>query len=227
MHYSLTYNIFSYSSEFLRKNAFSFPATLVELQPTTATAATAVEGLVASTSSSSNVTVNNNDTPISSSPSSSTADFFERMVTDQFGNTHTFSVDSAQIWAIVDAVPISNKPTIGQCYWMSGPQEPGTIWPHLQSVPSICAVDTLNPKTAAELSIVDAQKALRILAERHPRIFEFMAEHMMEYSEGIFSARHRACNIVGSNIVPVSILGLCCCFCVSKHFKKLPPIIRV
>lgn len=96
--------------------------------------------------------------------------------------------------SIVDSrLRIDEKRVLGTCYWEDAAQEPGTIWPHLTKVPSLCTVDTLNG--LAEISVVDTSRALKELCERHPNEFDFLANSVLEYNEGPFRSTHPICKM--------------------------------
>lgn len=113
-----------------------------------------------------------------------------------------FQLKQQQKWIIVNNTSISSKSVIGQSYWGGSAQEPGTVWPHLQEVPAICTVDILS-KSSANLSIVDGELALVLLAKKHPDAFEFLAQCELEYSIGIFRSRHSIVNMKKGKILPV------------------------
>lgn len=113
------------------------------------------------------------------------------------------STSGDYIWSIIDAASINPKSVMGQVYWPRTAREPGTVWPHLQKVPGICAIHTLNNTTSARLFLVDSFKALTLLAKRYPAEFEFLAHHVLEYSEGVFRARHPVCHVVNGKIISV------------------------
>lgn len=78
----------------------------------------------------------------------------------------------------------------------------GTVWPHLSSVPSIVAIETLNGP--AHISIVDTCKALSQLRERSPEEFDFLANSVLEYNGGPYRSRHSICSVdEDGNIQPV------------------------
>lgn len=113
------------------------------------------------------------------------------------------STSGNYIWSIVDSAPINPKSVMGQMYWAQTAREPGTVWPHFQKVPGICAIDTLSNSNSGRIFLVDSFKALTLLAKKHPSEFEFLAHHVLEYSEGVFRARHPACRVVNGKIIPV------------------------
>uniref|UniRef100_A0AC34QWD6 Uncharacterized protein n=1 Tax=Panagrolaimus sp. JU765 TaxID=591449 RepID=A0AC34QWD6_9BILA len=82
---------------------------------------------------------------------------------------------------------------MGQCEWSSAAQEPGTLWPHLQTVPSLVIIDALETGStmeAAQLTLIHFKMALEAMARSHPEEFEFLKQCELEYSEGPFRALH-------------------------------------
>uniref|UniRef100_A0A915DFS0 Uncharacterized protein n=1 Tax=Ditylenchus dipsaci TaxID=166011 RepID=A0A915DFS0_9BILA len=92
---------------------------------------------------------------------------------------------NGQTCSVVQASPIDAKHVVGQFYWRGTAQESGTIWPHMQKLPAVCAVESLNGRSA-QLFVVDTTQALALLFKRHPAQFEFLAQCMLEYSEDCF-----------------------------------------
>lgn len=107
-------------------------------------------------------------------------------------------------WRISDATQLNSKMVLGQSYWGGSSQEPGTLWPHLNEIPSVCTVDLINPEIPANISMVDGEIALAKLAKEHRDAFEFLAQCKLKYSTGLFRAKHSIINIENGRISPVN-----------------------
>uniref|UniRef100_A0A914YW51 Uncharacterized protein n=1 Tax=Panagrolaimus superbus TaxID=310955 RepID=A0A914YW51_9BILA len=84
---------------------------------------------------------------------------------------------------------------MGQCEWNSSAQEPGTLWPHYETIPSVCVVDALSTSSTmipAELTLIDTFEVLTKMSKEHPKEFEFLQKCKLEYSDGggLFRALH-------------------------------------
>lgn len=82
---------------------------------------------------------------------------------------------------------------MGHCEWTDCAQEPGTIWPHLQTVPSLVvidAVETGSTMSPAELTLIDTRQAISKMAQFYPEEFKFLQKCELEYTEGPFRALH-------------------------------------
>lgn len=106
-----------------------------------------------------------------------------------------------QLCTVVNAGPVDSEQVMGTVFWTASAQEPGTVWPHMNRVPTLVAVDNLHNR-ASELFIVDTAKALATLAQRYPQEFEFLEQCTLEYSEGTFRSRHKMCHIHNGRIFP-------------------------
>lgn len=182
---------FIYSSEFLRENA------LLNSQNTeTQIASTSFDYNSNFNESIINEIVNNEELLIKYSKQKYNKTVYGKSTSNNY------------IWSIVNNnEPINPKSIIGQMYWEKNTHEPGTIWPHLQKVPRICAIDRLNNSNSpARLFLVDSFKALTLLAKKYPSEFDFLAHHVLEYSEGMFRARHPPCHIINNKIIPVNFI---------------------
>jgi len=63
----------------------------------------------------------------------------------------------------------------------------------MKSVPAVCAVESANDLVEVKINLVDQQAAYRLMAERHPSEFAFLARCTLEYSSegsGFFRSRH-------------------------------------
>ncbi|KAL7074191.1 hypothetical protein ACQ4LE_006881 [Meloidogyne hapla] len=111
-------------------------------------------------------------------------------------NTSALSSVEKQRHAILDSARMSSLDeslALGTCYWEDYAQEPGTVWPHLSSVPSTVTIETMNGP--AQISIVDTCKALSQLRERSPQEFNFLASSVLEYKGGLYRSRHSIVSI--------------------------------
>uniref|UniRef100_A0AC34EZP9 Uncharacterized protein n=1 Tax=Panagrolaimus sp. ES5 TaxID=591445 RepID=A0AC34EZP9_9BILA len=84
---------------------------------------------------------------------------------------------------------------MGQCEWNSSAQEPGTLWPHYETIPSVCVVDALSTSSTmipAELTLIDTFEVLAKMSKEHPKEFKFLQKCKLEYSDGggLFRALH-------------------------------------
>jgi hypothetical protein len=124
---------------------------------------------------------------------------------DNSGETHSSTSSlslNGGIWSLgTAAAPLADEHVLGQCEWKTPAQEPGTVWPHLQPVPSMCAVDVLSGPTA-KVTVVDTGRALALLAAHSVRQFEFLAQCKLPYREGPFRSRHPLCSIQEGQIIP-------------------------
>ncbi|KHJ96519.1 hypothetical protein OESDEN_03518 [Oesophagostomum dentatum] len=82
---------------------------------------------------------------------------------------------------------------IGAMIWKDPLVINGTVWPHLQKIPSVVTVESRF--NGARISLVDAITALKRLAEEHPEHFRFMLENPIEYQHAFFKASHQLANI--------------------------------
>lgn len=88
---------------------------------------------------------------------------------------------------------------IGSMIWKEPLVINGTVWPHLQKVPSVVTVETRY--NDARLSLVDAIAALKRLHDEHPLYFRFMMANPIEYEHAFFKATHHLANVEGNEIV--------------------------
>jgi alpha-ketoglutarate-dependent taurine dioxygenase len=113
------------------------------------------------------------------------------------GSQHNNQINSQRLaaWQVVPtSAPIDPKLVIGQTFWESGAQEPGTAWPWMSTVPAVCAVESANGEPA-KLSLVNQQQAYELMSQRHPDEFSFLMRCELEYSsEGLLRARHPLCS---------------------------------
>ncbi|KAJ1369752.1 hypothetical protein KIN20_031300 [Parelaphostrongylus tenuis] len=82
---------------------------------------------------------------------------------------------------------------IGAMIWKEPLVISGTIWPHLQKIPSVVTVETRF--CGARVSLVDSIAALRRMRDEHPLYFQFMLENPIEYEHGFFKATHCLANV--------------------------------
>ncbi|KAK0425106.1 hypothetical protein QR680_009034 [Steinernema hermaphroditum] len=92
-------------------------------------------------------------------------------------------------WKIVPAGPVDPLLMMGTVEWGDRAKDLGTMWPHLERVPSLCTVDSLSG--VARVYVVDAVHAFEEMAVRRPEEFAFLQRCTVEYREGPFTARHR------------------------------------
>ncbi|KAE9549871.1 hypothetical protein FO519_006924 [Halicephalobus sp. NKZ332] len=89
--------------------------------------------------------------------------------------------------------PIAESLVMGQCEWNSSAQEPGTLWPHLQTVPSLVIIDAMETGSTMQpalITLIDTMKALEAMEQSHPEEFAFLKQCELEYIEGPFRALH-------------------------------------
>ena len=99
---------------------------------------------------------------------------------------------------------------MGQFEWNASAQEPGTLWPHLQTVPSLVIVDAMDTGSAMQpalITLTDTRRALEAMAHSHQEEFEFLKQCELEYIEGPFRALHPIYELDkdGRQIISVSI----------------------
>jgi len=96
---------------------------------------------------------------------------------------------------------IDPRRIIKKMLWFNSSQEPGTLWAHMQSIPSLSTVENLN-NVPTDLILVNTHHSISLLKERHPTEFEFLKECEIEYTDGFFKARHRICSEENGLIIP-------------------------
>jgi len=114
-----------------------------------------------------------------------------------------------EVYSIVRAsrLQVDPRQVIGKRIWLDAALEPGTLWPHMRKIPSLCIVSTLDMRESADLSVVNCTLALSLLRERHPDEFEFLRECEFEYGQGHLTSRHPICvvdkhaQIIPNNVV--------------------------
>uniref|UniRef100_A0A1I8A4R5 Glyco_hydro_42C domain-containing protein n=1 Tax=Steinernema glaseri TaxID=37863 RepID=A0A1I8A4R5_9BILA len=92
-------------------------------------------------------------------------------------------------WKLVPATPVDPLQMMGSAEWGDRAKDIGTVWPHLERVPSLCTVDSLSG--VSQVYVVDAVHAFEEMAVRRPEEFAFLQRCTLEYREGPFTARHR------------------------------------
>ncbi|KJH44585.1 hypothetical protein DICVIV_09372 [Dictyocaulus viviparus] len=102
-------------------------------------------------------------------------------------------------WKIQQKPSIIRYCDIGAMIWKEPLVINGTIWPHLQKIPSVVTVETRY--CGARVSLVDSIAALRRLSEEHPLYYQFMLENPIEYEHVFFKATHRLVNVENNDIV--------------------------
>jgi hypothetical protein len=90
-------------------------------------------------------------------------------------------------------IQITPSLIMGQCEWNSSAQEPGTLWPQYESIPSVVIIDALSTSSTmvpAQLTLIDTFEVLSKMSKEHPKEFEFLRQCKLEYCDGIFRACH-------------------------------------
>ncbi|TKR93587.1 hypothetical protein L596_008010 [Steinernema carpocapsae] len=95
-------------------------------------------------------------------------------------------------WKIVPATPCDPMVTMGTVEWGERARDLGNVWPHLERVPSLCTVDSLNG--VSEVYVADAVQAFEEMSVRFPEEFDFLTRCSVEYRQGPFKARHKIVN---------------------------------
>ncbi|VDO42084.1 unnamed protein product [Haemonchus placei] len=88
---------------------------------------------------------------------------------------------------------------IGAMIWKEPLVINGTVWPHLEKIPSVVTVETRFD--GARVSLVDSVAALKRLHEEHSAYFRFMMENPIEYEHAFFKASHHLANVDRNEIV--------------------------
>ncbi|KAK6054640.1 hypothetical protein COOONC_07856 [Cooperia oncophora] len=88
---------------------------------------------------------------------------------------------------------------IGAMIWKDPLMINGTVWPHLEKIPSVVTVETRFD--GARVSLIDSIAALKQLHDEHPQYFRFMMENPIEYEHAFFKASHHLANIDKNEIV--------------------------
>jgi hypothetical protein len=98
-----------------------------------------------------------------------------------------------KLFLSTNQTPIAPSLIMGQCEWNSSAQEPGTLWAHHETIPSVCVVDVLSTSstmTPAQITIIDTFEVLSKMSKEHPKEFEFLSQCQLEYTDGLFRAFH-------------------------------------
>ncbi|KAK6731489.1 hypothetical protein RB195_007760 [Necator americanus] len=102
-------------------------------------------------------------------------------------------------WRIQQRPTSNDMRHIGAMIWKEPLVINGTVWPHLQKIPSVVTVETRY--NGARISLVDAVNALKRFAEEYPQYFRFMLDNPIEYQHAFFKASHQLANVDGNKIV--------------------------
>uniref|UniRef100_A0A0K0CWJ7 Glyco_transf_41 domain-containing protein n=1 Tax=Angiostrongylus cantonensis TaxID=6313 RepID=A0A0K0CWJ7_ANGCA len=91
---------------------------------------------------------------------------------------------------------------IGAMIWKEPLLINGTVWPHLQKIPSVVTVETRFG--GARVSLVDSIAALKRMRYEQPLYFQFMLDNPIEYEHAFFKATHHLANVGNNDIITVS-----------------------
>ncbi|PAV73345.1 hypothetical protein WR25_18916 [Diploscapter pachys] len=83
--------------------------------------------------------------------------------------------------------------------WRDTAVDPGSVWPHLERIPSVVEVESVT--SLGRVHLVDAVSALTLMNRSHPELFRFLTDIPIPYAQGFFQTSHKIANIEDGRVI--------------------------